>query len=88
VTQLKNTHSHEELHTALQNNVVCVNFRKADGSVRHMKATLQEHRLPELRSEQPRMEKSNQVFRVWDLEKQAWRSFRTDRLESWEIQIP
>lgn len=88
MTQLKNIHSHEDLYTALQNNVVCVNFRKADGTVRRMTATLQESKLPEFHTERTPIEKNDQVFRVWDLEKQAWRSFRTDRLDSWEIETP
>lgn len=87
MTQLKNTTSHDELLTALHHHVVNVSFRKADGAVRHMKATLQESHLPEFTTVHTTPNTTDQnLFKVWDMEKQAWRSFRADRLDAWQIE--
>jgi len=55
-------------------------FIKADGSVRVMRATLEESVLPPFTgiSTKP----ANQaVVHVWDLDKSDWRSVRLDRLQ-------
>jgi hypothetical protein len=57
-------------------------FLKADGTQRTMLCTLQESQIPE--SARPKGEvkkKSDDALAVWDIEKQAWRSFRYDSLE-------
>jgi hypothetical protein len=75
----------QELREALHQNVVQVQFIKADGSMRIMQATLRESDLPtQSESATPRV-LSPQVCKVWDLDKQAWRSFRTDSVQSWQI---
>lgn len=74
-----------ELREALHTHVVQVNFIKADGSMRVMQATLRESDLPtQTETISPRVS-SPQVCKVWDLDKQAWRSFRTDQVQSWQI---
>lgn len=73
------------LREALHTHVVQVNFIKADGSMRVMQATLRESDLPtQTETISPRVS-SSQVCKVWDLDKQAWRSFRTDQVQSWQI---
>jgi hypothetical protein len=72
------------LREALHTHVVQVNFIKADGSMRVMQATLRESDLPPPTNSTPRVT-SSQVCRVWDLDKQAWRSFRTDQVQSWHM---
>ena len=72
------------LHVGL----VDLEFEKADGSIRLMTATLNQKYLPPLDelklnvandSEEKRMVNEN-IVTCFDVEKQAWRSFRVDRL--------
>ena len=60
---------------------LCVTFTKKDGTVRDMRCTLCEGRIPT--DKQPKTEGSNttdsgSAVRVFDTEKQEWRSFRWD----------
>ena len=77
----------------LQNSEVTVTFTKADGTDRDMLCTLDHSRIPVSvvkpvqsvdgivrESRKPRKEPDPHSIRVFDLEKQEWRSFRFDRL--------
>jgi hypothetical protein len=80
----------------LQNSDVTVTFTKADGTERDMLCTLDHSRIPVRvaktisatapvvgivrKSKKPRNEPDPHSIRVFDLEKQEWRSFRFDRL--------
>jgi hypothetical protein len=80
----------------LQNSEVTVTFTKADGTVRDMLCTLDHSRIPVSvaktisttapvdgivrESKKPRKEPDPHSIRVFDLEKQEWRSFRFERL--------
>jgi WYL_2, Sm-like SH3 beta-barrel fold len=80
----------------LQNSEVTVTFSKADGTVRDMLCTLDHSRIPVSivkpgsttapvdgivrESRKPRKEPDPHSIRVFDLEKQEWRSFRFERL--------
>jgi hypothetical protein len=80
----------------LQNSEVTVTFVKADGTERDMLCTLDHSRIPVSvakpvsttapvdgivrESKKPRKEPDPHSIRVFDLEKQEWRSFRFDRL--------
>lgn len=60
---------------------LCVVFTKKDGSQRAMQCTLNQKRIPE--DKQPKTEEANSnsdgsALRVFDTEKQEWRSFRWD----------
>lgn len=60
---------------------LCVTFTKKDGTVRDMRCTLCEGRIPT--DKQPKTEgtsgsDSGSAVRVFDTEKQEWRSFRWD----------
>jgi len=64
-----------------------VTFTKADGTERVMLCTLNENVLPKIEvdeSDEPKPVKvlSNEVLRVWDVEKEAWRSFRWDSIKA------
>ena len=59
-----------------------VNFTKADGSTRNMRATLEPSLLPARNATSHTRTHNAEVFSVWDLDKQSWRSFRRDRLLS------
>jgi hypothetical protein len=74
---------------------VTVSFTKADGTDRNMRCTLNWDLIPPqpqktttgpvdsivLESKKPRKETDPAVIKVFDLEAQAWRSFRMDRLK-------
>jgi len=80
----------------LQNSEVTVTFTKADGTDRDMLCTLDYSRIPVSvvkpvsstapvdgivrESRKPRKEPDPHSIRVFDLEKQEWRSFRFERL--------
>jgi len=81
----------------LQNSEVTVTFTKADGTDREMLCTLDHSRIPVSiakpikttapvdgiirESKKPRREPDPHSIRVFDVEKQEWRSFRFDRLK-------
>ena len=79
----------------LQSQPVSLTFIKADGTERQMKCTLnwdyipaKEHVKPVTESAQkPRKEPDPEVFRVYDLDKSEWRSFRIDRLKMIQVDI-
>ena len=80
----------------LKNSEINVTFTKADGTDRDMLCTLDHSRIPVSvtkpvsttapvdgivrESKKPRKEPDPHSIRVFDLEKQEWRSFRFDRL--------
>lgn len=76
----------------LQESAITVTFVKADGTVRDMLCTLDGSRIPVApvkplpvdgivrESKRPRKEPDPHSIRVFDLDKQEWRSFRFDRL--------
>jgi hypothetical protein len=76
-----------ELVEQLKNGVVTVVFEKVDGTERTMKATLLAEYLPQntdgIKSadQAENVEKNLDVLPVWDVEKQAWRSFRVDSVK-------
>ena len=60
---------------------LCITFTKKDGTLRDMRCTLCEGRIPT--DKQPKTEGTNtkdsgSAVRVFDTEKQEWRSFRWD----------
>ena len=66
--------------SALVDGVIEIEFLKADGSKRTMKATLQESVVPHVEPNTER--KSNPDTQVvWDTDANGWRSFRWDRLQ-------
>jgi len=67
----------------MHENVWSVIFTKVDGTERHMRCTLMEEYLPEHNSEDnKKVRKENpDVVAVWDLDKNAWRSFRVDSVK-------
>ena len=83
------------LRSLLQKQPITVTFVKADGTVRDMLCTLDWDRIPPKaikpktpsvdgivkESKKPRKEPDPHSLRVFDLEKQEWRSFRFDRLK-------
>lgn len=73
---------------ALQKGQVTVSFTKIDtGELRVMPCTLNKDILKENGIETTINYSSNsmEAFPVWSLDKSAWRSFRLDTVESWEV---
>jgi hypothetical protein len=74
-----------EVLDLLRSTVVTVNFTKADGSKRDMKCTLLVEHIPanlQPKDDSKKMEWPDDVLRVFDIEKGAWRSFRLDSINS------
>lgn len=84
------------VRSLLQKQPITVSFVKADGTVRNMNCTLNWDMIPEakhpkgpstgsidgiVRESKQRREPDEHSLRVFDVEKQEWRSFRFDRLQ-------
>jgi len=74
----------DELKARLREKVCDIEFTKADGSLRLMKATLHESHLPPLDpAKTTTVKKVNEdVKTVYDFEAKGWRSFRWDSLKT------
>lgn len=90
VTSSVNTKLRDSYINYLQHNICEIVFRKSDGTIRTMKATLKTSvmvflKLTPTGSGSVRHEKDLDVIRVIDIEKNDWRSFRLSRLISLTI---
>jgi hypothetical protein len=75
------------LKDILKKQVLQINFVKKDGTKRLMKCSLREDIVPKIEkttTKKPKPENSN-VLAVWDLEKEAFRSFKLDSLVEYSI---
>ncbi|NBX48916.1 DUF2693 domain-containing protein [bacterium] len=71
------------LRNMLKSQVLSVTFLKKDGTERTMKCTLNPELLPlqeDLENAVQKKKPSEESIAVWDLEKEAWRSFRFDSI--------
>ena len=68
----------ETVVTDLKHNVCDIVFTKTNGEERIMRCTLMEKFLPETKDHYTTKKENLEVVPVWDLEKNAWRSFRLD----------
>tara|TARA_Y100001936_G_scaffold252162_1_gene310778 strand:+ start:3734 stop:3967 length:234 start_codon:yes stop_codon:yes gene_type:complete len=68
----------------LKNNVMKINFTKLNGETRIMNCTLHESVLPESTGKSERKENPD-VLSVWDIDKNAWRSFRLDSVNEMKV---
>lgn len=73
----------DKLHSDLKSGVATVTFTKINGDVRVMRCTLKEDMLPVVEHTQESRKFSDEATRVYDLDKQAWRSFRNDSVKDW-----
>jgi hypothetical protein len=85
---IMNESEKSKLLDALKKGTVTVSFRKIDtGELRVMPCTLNPAVL-EANGVTTKVSISNtdtEVFPVWSLDKNAWRSFRLDTVEGWEV---
>lgn len=74
----------EDLKNSLRAKIGTVTFTKANGDERVMRCTLQESSLPKQTDLEEAVQKKGPTdsLAVWDLEKNAWRSFRYDSVIS------
>ena len=72
----------QNLIEALEKNVIKVTFKKANGDIREMDCTLMEYLLPE--TSQSSNHSGDETAIVFDLDANAWRSFRLDSVISME----
>lgn len=77
----------EELLDLLRNNRLEVTFTKADGTERVLRGTLLENYLPTY-EQTGEITRVRETVSVWDLEKEAWRSFRPESVKSVKIIEP
>jgi hypothetical protein len=73
----------EELTKLLREGAVNVKFKKKDNTIREMLCTLSSDYLPksDLEVKEKKAKKVNEdILPVWDLKKEAWRSFRLDSI--------
>lgn len=79
----------DSLKKLLETTSLVVTFTKADGSERDMVCTLQPSLLPEVvnesKEDKPKRKLSDDVLRVYDLEKEGWRSFRLDSVKNFRL---
>jgi hypothetical protein len=84
MTQVLDGAAREGIRNILRNSVVEITFTKADGSSRVMKCTLSEEFLPTVEKNHDenatKRAVNPDVCPVWDMENQAWRSFRWDSI--------
>lgn len=73
---------------ALKSQIIQISFEKVDGSVRDMQCTLMESKIPDEKKPKSTNSKSNpSVLPVFDVEKEAWRSFRWDSIKKIAFQL-
>tara|TARA_B110000285_G_C14813425_1_gene463033 strand:+ start:168 stop:404 length:237 start_codon:yes stop_codon:yes gene_type:complete len=69
----------------LRKDVLTINFTKVNGEERVMNCTLNETLLPEAITSDSEKKENLDVIAVWDTDKDAWRSFRVDSVNSIKI---
>jgi hypothetical protein len=77
----------EQIKQLLSKHVVSISFKKVDGTERKMLCSLKKDILPIVESKETTKKKpeNENVLPVWDLEKNAFRSFRLDSLTNYSI---
>jgi len=88
-SKTKTDKKYDDLNDALVAEEVTVTFRKADDSTRVMRCTKDAKRIPEDALNRivngHKAKAPAGLYRVWDIEKQDWRSFKEERLVSWKV---
>lgn len=71
------------LFSLLKTQIILVNFKKADGTIREMNCTLLDSLIPKV--ENPKM--SETLCTVWDTDLSAWRSFKFENITNVKFKI-
>ena len=79
-------YSREQLLNLLRENVLTIEFVKADGTKRKMQCTLADQYVAgyQFATESASRKKNDDVISVWDIEANAWRSFRIESVTAVE----
>jgi hypothetical protein len=78
-----------EMIEMLRDRVCVVKFTKVDGEVREMACTLNENAIPEsMKPKNATTSYSEEVIKVFDVNKTGWRSFKVDSVQMFESLIP
>lgn len=72
----------DEIRDQLRQGILEVHFKKKDGSVRRMVCTTHADVLGPSESTRSAPVFQNEIVTVWDMEADAWRSFRFDSIVS------
>lgn len=79
----------KDLDEGLLHNVITVSFTKADGTKRVMRCTKDANVIPEDALNRivngHKAKAPAGVYRVWDIEKADWRSFKKERVLDWHV---
>tara|TARA_B100000131_G_scaffold321617_1_gene372891 strand:- start:18396 stop:18695 length:300 start_codon:yes stop_codon:yes gene_type:complete len=84
-----NMYSYEKMMEDLKLATCRVIFKKVNGEERDMVCTLKEDVLPPAKKDDPISQKkirelNKEVIAVWDINKEAWRSFRVENVTTFE----
>ena len=72
----------------LQKHILEVTFTKADGTERVMNCTLRSDIVVPYEKKTDRVKEPNSdIVAVWDIDKEAWRSFNYDSVKDFAVQI-
>ena len=75
----------QELIEKLTADILCIGFKKKDGTDRYMKCTLNSEYVPLYEKKSDKTKKLNEnILPVYDLEKEGWRSISIDSIFSIE----
>jgi len=85
VTQPKN--KGDFLRDLLGKELLNITFVKSDGTVRVLHCTLHPNFLPVRTEDQQPQPTNPQLIRAWDIDLNAWRAFRIDRIKSVTVNI-
>ena len=87
-SQVDTKEGREWVQSLLKSQEVTISFTKKDGSERKMLCTLVENKIPsEKLPKNSGKSKSNDALAVFDIEKDAWRSFRWDSVTKIEFNL-
>jgi len=76
----------DTLKDLLKRKILKITFKKKDGTERTMNCTLLEDIVPVYEKKTERVKKVNEeVLAVWDLDKEAFRSFKLDSLIDYQV---
>lgn len=80
----ENNFMYDDLINDLRDGICKVTFTKKDGTERLMKCTLNKNFMPQIefvKESKDVKEPNKEVIKCWDLDKEAWRSFRVDSVK-------
>ena len=87
-SQVDTKEGREWVQSLLKSQEVTISFTKKDGTERKMLCTLVENKIPsEKLPKNSGKSKSDDALAVFDIEKDAWRSFRWDSVTKIEFDI-